>query len=39
MIAPLVWCGCETWSLRLKEEHTEYIWEHGDEENISTQDG
>jgi hypothetical protein len=39
IILPVVLYGCETWSLTLREEHRQSIWEQGAEENIWTKEG
>ena len=34
IILPVVLYGCETWSLTLREEQAEDVWEEGAEEDI-----
>jgi hypothetical protein len=34
IILSVVLYGCETWSLTLREEHGQGVWEQGAEENI-----
>jgi hypothetical protein len=34
IILPVVLYGCETWSLTLREEHRQIVFEQGAEENI-----
>jgi hypothetical protein len=39
LIFPVVLYRCETWSLTLREEQTEGVWEQGAEEDIWTEEG
>jgi hypothetical protein len=39
IILPVVLYGCETWSLTLREEHRQGVWEQGAEEDIWTEEG
>jgi hypothetical protein len=38
IILPVVLYGCETWSLKLREEHRLRVSENGAEENIWTEE-
>jgi hypothetical protein len=39
IILPVVFCGCEIWSLTLAEEHRLRVFEKGPKENIWTKEG
>jgi hypothetical protein len=39
IILPVVLCGCEIWSMTLREEHRLRVFENGAEEDIWTEEG